>query len=208
MRGKAAERAPKSINKSNNRDNSTRAEILDAAARLVVEQGYGACTMRSISESVKIKAGSLYYHFSSKEEIVVEIMNMGVEMLLKEVESKVEQLPDDVSWYEKFRVAVQAHVNAKVDPEIPFMQVYEHLPPIIKRESRSMRQKYAKFWYGLIKGGQDAGEYRSDLDIDTFLPFFLGGLNRVPEWFHADRMDPVKIADSIVDTLLSGLKTR
>ena len=62
-------------------DSSTRDVILDSAARLIVEEGFAACTMRAISQRVQIKAGSLYYHFASKDDIVFEIMNLGAAML-------------------------------------------------------------------------------------------------------------------------------
>ena len=53
--------------------NSVRREILDAAADIIVRQGYDACTMRAVAALVDMKAGSLYYHFKSKDEIVEEI---------------------------------------------------------------------------------------------------------------------------------------
>jgi AcrR family transcriptional regulator len=53
---------------------SARAEILDAAAELFSEQGYAATSTRAIAVSVGIKQASLYYHFSSKEQILAELL--------------------------------------------------------------------------------------------------------------------------------------
>lgn len=189
------------------RDKSTRVEILNAAASLIVEHGYGACTMRSLSERVNIKAGSLYYHFASKDEIVVEIMNMGVEMLLEEVISRVQALPQGTGFRQRFSTAVEAHLASKLSRDMPYMQVYEHLPPVIKRQARSMRQKYADFWFALLEDGKQTGEVDKDLDLAIFIPYFLGGLNRVPEWFHYKTMSKEKLTDIIVNASLNGIIT-
>ena len=53
---------------------SAREEILDAAAELFSVQGYTATSTRAIAESVGIRQASLYYHFSSKEQILAELL--------------------------------------------------------------------------------------------------------------------------------------
>ena len=47
--------------------------VLDVAARLFRDRGYGSVSLRKIAEAAGIKAGSIYYHFGSKDEIVVAI---------------------------------------------------------------------------------------------------------------------------------------
>lgn len=188
------------------RDKPTRDEILEAAARLIVEEGYGACTMRSLSERVRIKAGSLYHHFSSKDEIVAEVLNMGVTMLLAEVTTQVGRLPADAPFAERFHTAVRAHVTSKVDAKVPYMQVYEHLPPIMKRRSRAMRQQYAEFWVQLFEEAMRSGEVAPDLEVSIVVPYLLGGLNRIPEWYQPKHMDIGRIADVVSESMLHGFR--
>jgi AcrR family transcriptional regulator len=187
------------------RNNITREEILDAAARLVVEEGYGACTMRSVSNKVRIKAGSLYYHFASKDEIIVEIMNLGVTMLLRQVEGEVQALPARSSFKTRIETAIKTHVACKTNTNMPFMQVYEHLPPVMKRHSREMRRKYANFWIKLLADGVASGDVRSNIDLPVFVSYLLGGLNRVPEWYHPKRKDGDKVVRLIAGTVLNGI---
>ena len=66
----------------------TRAEILKAAARVLRDNGYKATTLRKIAEEADMKAGSVYYHFDSKEAIVDEVLNAGLRDLLAGVESR------------------------------------------------------------------------------------------------------------------------
>ncbi|WP_062516571.1 TetR/AcrR family transcriptional regulator [Demequina gelatinilytica] len=51
-----------------------RDRILEAAARLFVEQGYAATTTRQISAAVDIKQPSLYYHFPNKAAMLNELL--------------------------------------------------------------------------------------------------------------------------------------
>lgn len=49
---------------------STRDEILDAAAELFTTIGYAATSTRRIAESVGIRQASLYHHFAAKDDIL------------------------------------------------------------------------------------------------------------------------------------------
>jgi AcrR family transcriptional regulator len=193
--------------KSAKRERTTRDEILEMTAHLIATEGYGACTMRSISKRVEMKAGSLYHHFASKEEIVLEIMNRGAAMLLEEVKGAVEKLDDDAPFLDKFRAAVTIHVACKLDGANPFMRVYEHLSPDIKRQGRMMRRKYSDFWIALIEGGKAAGEVRPGLSTTLFLSYLLSSLNHAPEWFNRNHMRIDEISAVIVDVVSVGILT-
>lgn len=52
----------------------TREEILDAALRLFLRQGYHATGMREIAREAGVSLGAAYNHFSSKEQILEELL--------------------------------------------------------------------------------------------------------------------------------------
>jgi AcrR family transcriptional regulator len=52
----------------------TRRRILAAAAELFVERGYAGTSIRDISERLGMTKGSLYYHFTAKEEVLVALL--------------------------------------------------------------------------------------------------------------------------------------
>ncbi|MET0493449.1 MAG: TetR/AcrR family transcriptional regulator [Actinoplanes sp.] len=56
----------------------TRGLILRESLLLFAERGYGATTVRDIAERVGILSGSLYAHFPSKEEILSQLVEMGM----------------------------------------------------------------------------------------------------------------------------------
>jgi len=55
-----------------------REEILAASAALFVTQGLASTTTRQIAERVGIRQASLYYYFSGKDEILLELLTRSV----------------------------------------------------------------------------------------------------------------------------------
>jgi len=56
----------------------TRERILLEAARLFRHHGFAATTLREVADAAGVKAGSIYYHFESKEEILGEVLDKGI----------------------------------------------------------------------------------------------------------------------------------
>ena len=75
--------------------NASRARILDAAAALFRDQGYAAVSLRAIAAAAGMQSGSVYYHFGSKEEIVTEVLNLGIERVHDQVSTTIATLPVD-----------------------------------------------------------------------------------------------------------------
>ncbi|MDN0198008.1 TetR/AcrR family transcriptional regulator [Streptomyces sp. S.PNR 29] len=55
------------------RRGNTRQRIQDVALELFAEQGYEKTSLREISERLEVTKAALYYHFKTKEEILVSI---------------------------------------------------------------------------------------------------------------------------------------
>src|SRR5690348_14242136 len=55
-----------------------RNHLLDAAAHLFATKGFHATGMRELARHLKIKAGSLYYHITSKDQLLNEICEIGM----------------------------------------------------------------------------------------------------------------------------------
>lgn len=53
---------------------SARDQILDAAEKMFVTEGYRAASTRRIAEAVGVKQASLYYHFKSKQDILAALL--------------------------------------------------------------------------------------------------------------------------------------
>lgn len=94
---------------------SARQGIMLAAARIVIEAGYQATTMRTIAKEAGYTASSLYTYFKSKEEIFEALR---VELLDHFEATIEEELPEGLDF--QARVAVLTHRLGR------FAEDYEH----------------------------------------------------------------------------------
>lgn len=187
--------------------NVTRSAILVTAAKLFAEKGYSDCNLREIAKKVGIKAGSFYYHFASKDQILDEILDASVALITGAVTSAIEQLGPDATVTQKIATAMRAHVSTFLDRNAnstALMRVYEHLPPAMKRRSRNQRRVYAQIWYDLFEQGVASGEVRSDIEPKLMVTFILAGMSRVMEWYNSRRMSVEDVCDLAVQLFLNG----
>src|ERR1700751_2522597 len=77
-----------------NPPNSRRDELLDLAASMFAERGLRATTVRDIADSAGILSGSLYHHFSSKEEMVDELLRDFLDWLFDRYQEVVATEPN------------------------------------------------------------------------------------------------------------------
>lgn len=189
------------------RADTTRQAILIAAARLFAEKGYSECNLREIADKVGIKAGSFYYHFKSKDQILDEVLDSSLVLITTAVETAVADLGPDASPLAKISSAMRAHITTFLagDAEATALtRVYEHLPPSMKRRSRTGRKAYAEIWYGLFKEGIDKGVVRDDLDTGTTVSLILAGMSRIMEWYNPRTMTLDGVCALVVDLYLGG----
>ncbi len=71
-----------------------RAEILHAAERIFVAEGYEGATIRKIADEVGVSSTALYMHFKDKAEILLEICVESIQHVL-DSNTAIAQLPTD-----------------------------------------------------------------------------------------------------------------
>jgi AcrR family transcriptional regulator len=74
-----------------------RAEILDAAKQLFVEEGYAATTIRRIAAKLGVSSTALYVYFPDKDAILVEICDATFAGLIVELEEVRRESADPLS---------------------------------------------------------------------------------------------------------------
>ena len=72
--------------------NKTKRKIFETSMKLFAEKGYDATSIEDITATVGVAKGTLYYHFSSKEEIFEFLIGEGVKLLKNSIEIKTEKL--------------------------------------------------------------------------------------------------------------------
>ncbi len=194
-RRKAARRiAPAKVS---NRGPDSRREILDAAASLLRQHGYKSTTLRDIAAIVGMKAGSLYYHFASKDEIVAAVMNDGVDHVVKAVSDALAGLPEKATPRTRIEVAVRAHLEALLrygDYTSVGLKAYSEVPETVRSIARPHRKRYEAIWSDLIRELVDAGLAPESVSPEALTLAIFGMMNWSPEWYRSRRHSLAKIA--------------
>ena len=73
MKSAALEKPQRSARKAKGHGHLRRAEILEAAERIFLAEGYQGATIRKIADEVGVSSTALYMHFRDKDQILLEI---------------------------------------------------------------------------------------------------------------------------------------
>jgi len=191
------------------RVSETRLRILDAAARLFREKGYSATTQRDIAGACGMKVGSLYYHFASKDEVLAEVLDLGILRLLDGVEIALEQLDSNVEPHTRFRVAIAAHLDTlfhQGDYTSAHFRIWKIAPPEVRTRNLVLRDRYEAIWVDLLQAMQDCGAIRASLDLRVLRLFIFGAMNWTLDWYGEGDLTLDQLAVIYTDILLKGIE--
>ncbi|WP_420468176.1 TetR/AcrR family transcriptional regulator [Panacagrimonas sp.] len=186
----------------------SRRHILDTAARLFRESGYAAVSLRSIAAACDMKAGSLYYHFESKDEIVLEILRLGVEHVYLAVRTAVDALGPEVPPQQRIATAVETHLRVLLelqDYTSANIRIFGQVPRAVRERHIGLRDEYEAFWTSLLRRYlKDSGQGgRRSLAMTRF--FLIGAMNSTLEWYRPAGQPIRSVARELTRILLHGL---
>ena len=167
--------APTPIPRSDNRQ----AALLDAAAQRFARHGYAASSMRDIAVGAQMKAGSLYYHFASKELMLVAVYEAGVQELEDAVAAATAGLSEP---WARLEAACTAHLETILRDSDYAQVLIRVLPqdvPLVAQRLRDLRARYEDRWQALVR----ALPLPPRTDRGTLRRMLLGALNWTHFWF-------------------------
>ena len=188
----------------------TRTKILDASAALFSRHGYNGTALRDIAKALNMKAGSLYYHFDSKEQLVLEVLTIGIKNIIHTVIAEVEALPKESTSKEVMVAAAKGHLNAlheKGDYTSTSILNYGQLPTSVQEAGRVTREKYEDMWRKWLSNAQLKGDIRSDVNLTILRVSILGALNRSLTWYKKGDLSIEEIADIQIGFFWDGIGT-
>lgn len=164
-------------------------ELLDAAARLFARHGYSATSMRDIAVEVKMLSGSLYYHFPSKEELLLAVYQAGVLELEKAAVEAVEKETDP---WARLEALCKAHLETVLrdsDYAQVLIRVQPDDIPQAANRLRELRDSYEQIFRTVVAQlPLSAGTDRRTLRL-----MLIGTLNWAPLWFKPDGRDSPRV---------------
>lgn len=184
-----------------------RAELVRVAARLFREKGFDGTTVRDIAHAVGMRSGSPFYHFRSKQEILLAVMEQGLSAGLEATDAALRSgLPPR----EKFRALVRAHLSTLFDEGHDFIPVLLYDWRALESGNRAkiiaVKDRFDAVWQAMVRELKAAGLLHTDSRLARLL--VLGAINYMATWYKRDgRLSLDEVADQTVEFFL-GPKTR
>lgn len=139
------------------RSTTTRQRILETAIRLFNEKGTRAITTNHIAAAMGISPGNLYYHFRSRENIILAILDMmdrcGFEAIQR---IEREAAPESLEGLEKkFRVIQEINWQFRFfKRELPSLIMND---PALRKQFRQSHDTILRMLKNSLRRGAEAG---------------------------------------------------
>jgi len=158
-------------------------KILNTAAKLIAQKGYGATSFQEIADIVKLHKSSLFHYFGSKEELLLKILekpileastNLGIIVRDRELEPE-----------EKLRKAIDNHLKTLTE-HLHTVNIFLNEIRNLSKKNRSVymkqRKSYEEEFTRIIRTMKSKGHFKG-LDPKIVTLGLLGMLNWTVKWY-------------------------
>lgn len=166
-----------------------RTRILDVAAALFLEQGYESTSLRQIADAAGMKAGSLYYHFDSKDDLLTAILERGIEVMHDAFDAAEEECRGAAP-FDRLLAHVRAHLSALFEHgpyTAAHVVTFRTAPAAVRDAVVPARDAYEARWTVLLAQLQRDGAMQADVGVNIARLALMGAMNSSVEWFDTDR---------------------
>ncbi|MFD7297074.1 TetR/AcrR family transcriptional regulator [Streptomyces sp. NPDC059897] len=187
-----------------------RGELLHTAAEVFAEQGYNATTVRKIADHAGMLAGSLYYHFDSKESMLEEILRT----FLDELWSGYDSVLDGELGPRETLEALVTESFREIDRHRAAVAIYQRESQQLVAQERfaflaESQRRFAKTWLTTLERGVADQVFRADLDIRLTYRFVRDTVWVAASWYRpGGRHSPEEIARQYLSMVLDGIAVR
>lgn len=183
--------------------------IIEAAREEFSEQGYGATSIRNIAKRAGVSLSALYYYYKGKQELLVAILDDGLDAYFGACEAALAEAADDPA--EQLEALVAATVQFRIDHPVKSNIVLtegrslepEHLARYRKNEERGTQQ-----FREVIERGVAEGLFLTPYPDDARRTV-IATCNAIAQWYRADgEVSPGELVERYVALALTVVEYR
>ena len=171
-------------------DGNRRQELLNAAARLFRDKGFSATSTRDIAGAVGMHSGSPFYHFKSKDALLLAVMQAGMHAAIARQALALQADGTEVmAPLVRIRRLIRAHFETLLGPGNDFVPVmlyeYRSLNPRQRTVLAQLQLDYEAAWMPVLQALHANGHLNAPIKLSRLL--ILGALNWSVQWFDPDK---------------------
>ena len=188
----------------------TRARILDAAAKVLSENGYAGLRLTDVAAEAEIQAPAIYYYYGSREDLIEEVMWAGIADMREHVAAALAELPDKTPPLDRLLVAVEAHLRHALEIShyaTASIRNAGQVPQTIRKRQIVEEERYGEIWRRLINDLARQGGLRQELDLYIAQMLILGAMNWTVEWWDPRRGSVEAVVSNAQTLIRHGIAT-
>jgi AcrR family transcriptional regulator len=181
--------------------------ILEAAARLICEKGYDATSIQDIADATGLTKAGLYHYIRSKESLLLEIQNYGMDVFEEQVLTPVSSIADPL---ERLKECLRRNVMLVTQGWSKEVTIILHEHATLTGEARAQinarKKRYVRFLETTFAEAIRQGRLRPvDPKVAAFA--FLGMVLWIYKWFRPEGAVPApQLAREMESILIAGLE--
>jgi AcrR family transcriptional regulator len=178
-------------------------QILTTAAELFGERGYDAAGLEDVAERLDVTKGSLYYYFSSKDELVTA----AIETLGDSWTARLERLPEahEGPPSSRLRALLHEHITIAVREYPAALRLFlvpHDWPAAQRARIKVLRRRHDAVFRTIVEEGVTSGEF-TVTSVDTVLQCMHAAMSQASMWCGGmERQAQDRAVDELTDTLM------
>jgi AcrR family transcriptional regulator len=189
----------------------TRQTIIDAAGKLFSVNGFDATSIDEICQAADVVKGTFYYHFKSKEDLVIELRREMTEQLEEFVASELDSGNSPLDILRALMIKDARWTEQNEELSVIFVsQIYMNRAASLKNPDTPpsrLRGALRRPVSTVVEAAQQAGQLRADVNPDELTEMIFGFYIHAKRcWLNA--RTPGTLEPSVLrwlDMLLDGL---
>ncbi len=181
--------------------------LMEVAARLICEKGYEGTSIQDIAAAGGLTKAGLYHHIRSKEHLLLEIMNYGMDVFEEAVLSQVMPIEDPV---ERLKACMEKNILLVTRGWSKEVTIILHEHTTLTGEARGQinarKKRYVRFLESSFAEAVRDGRIRPvNPKVAAFA--FLGMVLWIYKWFRPDgAVGEEELAREMQDLFFGGLE--
>jgi AcrR family transcriptional regulator len=157
---------------------SSKAKIMDAAARLFVQKGYHGTSVATIAHATGLTAGALYRHFKSKEDLLLALIREFDAVYLDRLGEELDSHREDSLGTLRHFLLFAARFAGR-DPDLAILLAivsaeFQGIRGEIGEELNRIYAKYARVIRRVIEDGKRENQFDQNLDTHSLAYMIIG----------------------------------
>lgn len=182
-------------------------KITSTATKIFFDKGVRSVTLDDLCSDIGISKKTLYQHFTNKEELIRYVIRSFMKKTVEEIYFLMEGAPNSIEAF----WGIASHVYlmmSKISPKL-IMEVKKYYPEMWTDVQNLKRMSIENMAFQNLKRGMSEGLYRSDINPDMVMRFYLTILLNMndEEIFPMASTDPAEIYRIFINYHIRSIAT-